>query len=238
MKVLSLIASMFLMATMAMACTEKDSTGILITEKRNVESFDRISVSAPVTVNIVCGQTPSVKVTSNEQSIKSIVTEVVDGELIIKVETGHKRINKKTIVDVCTESLIGLRASGACDVIMPQRIVSDDFELRVSGASDVLISNLEVKGLLNAEISGASDLDMVCKAGRTIVHASGASDVDIERIDSQEIEISASGASDVDVRGKVDNLIVSASGSSEVNLRHLIFNSRDVHASGASDVDF
>ncbi len=238
MKVLSLIASMFLMASVAMACTEKDSTGIQITETRNVESFDRISVSAPVTVNIVCGETQSVKVTSNDQSIKKIVTEVVDGVLNIKVETGHNRINKKTIVDVNIENIKALRASGACKVNMPQYTVCEDLELRVSGASDVLISDLEVKGLLNAEISGASDLDMVCKAGRTIVHASGASDVDIERIDSQEIEISASGASDVDVRGKVDNLIVSASGASEVNLRHLAFNSRDVHASGKSDVDF
>ena len=146
-----------------------------------------------------------------------MITEVVNGELFIKVESHHARISKKTKIDICVESLNALRASGACDVNIPQYTFCEDFELRVSGASDVLIGNLEVKGMLNAQVSGASDLDIIFKAGKSVFQVSGASDVDI--------------------RGKVDNLIINASGASEINLRHLIFNNREIYSSGASDVD-
>ena len=237
MKVLSLIASIMMMASMAVACTEKDSSDVVVTETRQVAQFDRISVSAPLDVNIVCGQKQSLTVTSTDKSIGRIITEVVDGELIIKVEPGHHRIDKKSRVDVCAESLIGLRASGACDIKMPQYTVCEEFHLKVSGASDVLISDLEVKGPITADVSGASDLDLILRADRAVFHVSGASDVDIDRIDSKEVEITASGSSDVDIRGKADNIIVNASGASEVNLRHLMFTNSDFNASGASDID-
>ena len=202
-----------------------------------MDKFDKITVSAPVEVNITCGQKQNLVITSDDKSIAKVITEVVNGELFIKVESHHARISKKTKIDICVESLNALRASGACDVNIPQYTFCEDFELRVSGASDVLIGNLEVKGMLNAQVSGASDLDIIFKAGKSVFQVSGASDVDIDHIEAEEIEVTASGASDVDIRGKVDNLIINASGASEINLRHLIFNNREIYSSGASDVD-
>lgn len=238
MKVLSLLAAMLLTATVAMSCTETDSSDFKATETRNVEKFNRISVSAPVSVKIVCGQNQSLTVSGSEKTIARVKTEVIDGELIIKVDGPHVRINKKTQIDICVENITALRASGASFVHLPQYTVCDDLDLRVSGASDVLIGDLEVKGVLNAEVSGASDLDIEFKAGKSVFKVSGASDVDIDRIDTDEIDVTASGASDVDIRGKVNNLIIDASGASEINLRQLIFNNRMINASGASDIDF
>lgn len=235
MKVLTLLAGLLLSATTAMSCTEPTD---FVTETRNVDKFDKITVSAPVEVNITSGQNQKVVISSDDKSIAKIVTEVKDGELFIKVDEHRAHINKKTKIDICVESLNALRASGACDVNIPQYTFCEDFELRVSGASDVLISNLEVKGLLNAQVSGASDLDIMFKANKSIFQVSGASDVDIDRIDAEEIDVTASGASDVDIRGKVNNLIINASGASEINLRHLSYNNRNINSSGKSDVDF
>jgi len=237
MKMLSLIAALLLSATTAMSCNDYDSTDIDITEPRNVEQFNRINVSAPVTVRLVCGQKQAVTVSGKDKAVTKVVTEVIDGELVIRLSSGHFHVNRKTTVDVTAESLTALRASGACNVEMPLLTVCDDLDLRISGASDVNIANLEVKGFLNAQVSGASDLDIHCKAGRAAFIASGASDVDIPKIETDDIEVSASGASDVDVRGFVETIRVNASGASEVNLRHLRFNNHEFQSSGASDID-
>ena len=236
MKILSLMAAFLLSATTAMSCSDYDSTDVKITENRNVESFNRINVSAPVTVRLVCGQKQAVTVSGKDKVVTHVITEVIDGELNIRM-SGHVHGNRKTVVDVTAESLTALRASGACDVEMPLLTVCDDFDLRISGASDVNISNLEVKGFLNAQVSGASDLDVRCKVGRASFIASGASDVDIPNIETYEVELSASGASDIDIRGFAENIKVNASGASEVNLRHLRFTNHDFQSSGASDID-
>ncbi|MBR4440463.1 MAG: DUF2807 domain-containing protein [Bacteroidales bacterium] len=235
MKILSLMTAFILSATVAMSCTDSDD--IKITETRNVENFNRINVSAPVTVILVCGKEQSVKVSGKDHAVSKVITEVVDGELNIKVDGHRVHINRKTTVEVNVESLTAIRASGACALEMPVSAEFDNLELKISGASDVNISEIEVKGLLNAQVSGASDLDIKCKVGKAEFTASGASDVDIPHIETDEIEVTASGASDIDVRGRVNNIKVNASGASEVNLRHLNFNSHDFNKSGASDID-
>ena len=53
MKLLTLLAGLLLSATTALSCTDPNT---FVTETRNLDKFDKITVAAPVEVNITCGQ--------------------------------------------------------------------------------------------------------------------------------------------------------------------------------------
>lgn len=237
MKLLSLLVGMLCTATVAMSCNENDSSDIKITENREVAKFDRINVSGPAKVNIVCGQDQSVTVTATDKLLNALHTEVRDGELYITFT--KKCIKRKNVtVDICVENITDLLASGACDVNFPQYTVLSNLYFKASGASNVNFSKLEVKGDLNGRISGASDVDIHCTADRAKFEVSGASDLDIKNINTSDLDISASGASDVNVSGTTEYVNLNASGASDINAKGLSAKSSDVRGSGASDINF
>ncbi len=166
----------------------------------NLDGFDQIGVSGVYDVQIVAGDSYSIRLEGPEREMEYAKVEVEGDTLQLgqhKKKWGWK--NRKSInAYVTLPALNKLSVSGVADV-EAENIKSESFKLSVSGVADVNISG--ECNYIKANISGVSDVDaedFVCREGD--VNMSGVGDLKIYT--SEAIDANVSGVGDVSVYGK------------------------------------
>ncbi len=113
----------------------------------------------------------------------------------------------------------------------------DLYSITSSGSTDVKVeSNLSGKSI-SLSSSGSSDLivDSI-DTDNLEVKSSGSSDIIIKQVLTNNLLASLSGASDVRITGKATNLKASTSGSSDLYASDLSATTADLSSSGSSDI--
>ncbi|WBA40805.1 head GIN domain-containing protein [Hymenobacter canadensis] len=183
---------------------------------RAVGSFNKLQASGACDVVLVQGATTEVKVQTESDLEKYIVTEVQNGTLQIyrdKKAPSQLFNNKKVTVYVTCPRLTGIETSGASDIKSTSTFTADNFTIQASGASDVTL-RLEAK-MLTVRASGASDIKLAGRAERQQVQVSGSSDYHAAELQSRTADVQASGTSDASVFVE-ESLTSRASGASDV----------------------
>ena len=216
------LLSLFSLALALAACnngfigTGEKGSGNLVTEAREVDTFDRIDVGGAINLDVTVdpAAAQSVTVTYDDNLLDNLTTRVRDGQLIIGFD-GNVNLtgSANRVVEVVTPEFVALGASGATDVTVSGS--ESDLVIDVSGASDVTIFGSAES--VELDVSGASDLDLT---GLSVVDValdvSGASTVTLDA--TGVISGEASGASTVEVRGNPASVLVETSGASSVDL--------------------
>lgn len=183
---------------MAAACGVAGS-GNLVTEQRDVGSFDSIDVSAGIDVvlTVDAGANPSVTVTYDDDVIDDVETQVIGTTLNIRYRQNVviRNIGGGRIVEVTMPSVDEIELSGGSDLRGSGE--ADTYRLTASGGSDADLGDLEARDI--------------------VLDASGGSDVRV--FASSSVEGEASGGSNVTVFGGPDRVMIDTSGGSDVNLR-------------------
>ncbi|MFH0769702.1 MAG: head GIN domain-containing protein [Chloroflexota bacterium] len=108
-------------------------------------------------------------------------------------------------------------------------------ELRVSGIADVTVKGFKSANNFNLEESGASSLDIgKMEAGDTEFKISGASKLSGD-LKAAGAKFEVSGASIIELDGSTENLVLSASGASKASLANFSTNATSVNLSGDSE---
>jgi hypothetical protein len=191
-------------------------------QQRKVPSFTAISVSSAIDLYLTQSNKNAVAVSATNDEIRDhIITEVVGGTLIIRLEdkgtwfSWRKWGNYKTKAYVSIKDIDALTASGASTVHLVNTIESPKMRIKLSGASDF-------KGNI--------------KAGVLMYQLTGASDYKGE-VTANSIDIDGSGASSIELIGKVDDLAIEVSGASDAKLYNLTAKGAILRASGASNIN-
>ena len=193
----------FVLALFPVACDEVSITdgetgsGNLVTEAREVDSFDGIIVSSAINLQVSVDSEASraVTVTYDDNILDNLVTRVDGDTLIIELEGSLNLTGDVArMVEVVTPTLVELDASGAASVDVTGS--TPGLALTVSGASSVDLNDFEV-GDVDVDASGASSV---------LINATG------------DVTGSASGASSVTVRGNPTNVSIDTSGASSVDV--------------------
>lgn len=184
-------------------------------EKRNVESFNKVSVSGGVDLYIEQGDAYEVVVIADENVINNLITEVKGDELKIYLKR-NVRWMKKADVYITVKNLRSISASGGSDVESKGVLNFDKLSIASSGGSDIELE-LEVDELRVAT-SGGSDVDLDGSAHTLKLTASGGSDFDGYNFKTKEVIVTASGGSDSNVYAS-ESITVNASGASDVNIK-------------------
>ena len=142
-----------------------------------------------------------------------LVVKVVDGELLIDVDSHSFNIGRDLTASITVTDLESLDASSASDVVIVDLDV-DDLNVRTSGASQVAMS-----GSLDT-----LDLDM-----------SGASQADLDGTTIATVDLELSGASQADFGETVDAINGSIRGASSIDVSDAT--AVRVDTSGASSID-
>ncbi|MCA9190774.1 MAG: DUF2807 domain-containing protein [Planctomycetales bacterium] len=168
-------------------------SGVSLSEIRELEAFDSVSVSGVATVNIEIGELAKCEVTADDNLVPLVETKVVDGELQIGLS---ESVSMKTpiVVDLVLPKLRGIN---------------------MSGATTGLVSGLSSDSL-QVDLSGASELTIATGACQQVnVDTSGVAEAQLKDLVVSHAKVSTSGTSRVEVTAK-ESLIADASGASEV----------------------
>jgi hypothetical protein len=185
-------------------------------ETRPVSGFNRISLRGYGDMVLEQGESESITIETTKDMLESIVTEVKDGELVIRFKNwfdiwfNHKPIQYR----IALINFKSLGVSGSSKV-RAEHLMGDHVKLSVSGSGEVTIGDLNCEGL-EAHTSGSARWDLAGKVVHQEVHISGSGRYNAEGLDSQQAVVRVSGSGHLALKVQ-QALEISISGAGEVS---------------------
>ena len=190
-------------------------SGVSATEVRDVADFERIQLSGVGKVSIRFGEQPSVAVTTDDNLLEYLKTDVVDGVLKIRF-TENINAKSKIEFDIIATELVGLSCSGSGSFEI-EGLDGDTFQLTMSGATSGRADG-KVQSL-GVNLSGAGSLDLKeLEATSAKVRVSGAGSVSVYA--DSKFDGSVSGVGAIDVYGEPEDVSRSVSGVGKINIKN------------------
>jgi hypothetical protein len=186
-------------AALLLAACGTTGSGNIVTETRDVGSFDRIETSGGVRVELTVDPNlpTSVEVSYDDNLLDNVVTDVSGDTLEVKL-TGSINTSGsgRRVVTVVTQSLVGIAASGGSSV-----------------------SGTGVTGAYQADASGGANLELrKLEATSVEIDASGGANVNVYATESATGE--ASGGANVSVFGNPTTMAVETSGGADLDIEN------------------
>ena len=187
-------------------------SGVYQTETRNVTGFKGLSVSGGFLVEIAIGKDERVEVTSDDNLLSHIKTEVRSGVLHVSTEGGDISFARAPQLKITMPELQSLESSGACQVNVAQ-LRTENLKVKLNGASKLTATG-EIQ-TLTADLNGASRINAKdLRAADVTVSANGASQAEV--FASASLTADANGASRISYFGKPGQVTPKKNGASSV----------------------
>jgi hypothetical protein len=189
-------------------------SGIVVTEGRSVESFDRVVLTGIGDVTIVQGDQESLEIEAEDNVIPFIRTNVRNGILEIGFDRKSIIPTKPIKFRLTMRSVRGLDTNGVSN-IQSNEIATDRLEVSISGTGSVNIRDLTAEEL-TIIVSGAGNCTLEGTVDQQRITLSGAGNYDGENLESSETDITITGLGKVTVWA-TNNLNVTISGTGGVD---------------------
>jgi hypothetical protein len=190
-------------------------SGNVISQTREVNGFNAISVDYPAHVLISQGNAESLKIEAEDNVLPGLKTEVKNQELRIyyKSESGkHVNPTKLPTITITVKDLSAVDFSSAGDLAI-NNLKTDNLSVSLSGAGNIKVNDIETKAL-SLNLSGAGSTSATGIADNLDLNISGFGDFKGKELSSKTATINLSGAGSATVR--VDNKLnaqISGAGS-------------------------
>ncbi len=194
-------------------------------ETRDVGSFHRISFGIPADLYLQQGDTQSVQLEGDHDDLDKIETEVVGGQLRIRIEDHswwHWNFKNQVTVYITVPDIDEVSLGGSGHIMGSGTIKSGDLRLSVSGSGKM---ELKVNSnSLKLDVSGSGRMDLNVNTKNIDENISGSGGISLAgNADTADLEISGSGkldATDLDV--KTYDISISGSGRSNISVSEAI----------------
>ncbi len=211
-------------------------SGTIKEEARNVGEFSAVQIESGFHATIALGSTSSVKISTDDNLLPLIKTEVKGGELIVGPADWkqHPRPSSEVKVTITTPKLEKIEASGGSSVAA-NGTTGARFQASTSGGSVVKVSGLNADQV-SVGASGGSKIDLAGRAKAVKVELSGGASLHATEVPAESVQVEGSGGSraEVSVSAALD---ASLSGGSRVRVNGDP-PKRNVQKSGGSEVIF
>ncbi len=187
-------------------------SGVSITQKRTVGSFQSIDASGAFNVEVVCQKEVGLELEGDDNLLPLVRTEVRGGTLYIDSEKNLK--TRKGIRVRITVPDIGNISSLGANSFLVTNIKNEKLTIEGSGASNIDLSGETVA--LQLELTGASNADTEkLIASRVTIELSGAGKASVHA--SQELNATVSGAASISYTGNPATVNRRVSGVSSIS---------------------
>jgi hypothetical protein len=185
-------------------------SGVSATEARSTADFHAIDLRCAADVRATIGTERKLDVTSDDNLLRYVRTEVRDGRLVIELEPGRYSFHRGVSLEIVVPALDALALSGSGNVELID-LAGQRMSIAVSGSGDVSASGHV--DTLDASVSGSGDLDLSkleAKSARAQITGSG----DIQLAVSEHLDATIAGSGDIRFTGSATvNSQVTGSGS-------------------------
>lgn len=196
MKIFAFLLTM-LFASYAVAQEDRETvvgSGVAKTETRSVDDFHQVQINGSAKLEIVIGETQQLELTTDDNLIELVTTEVVEGKLIIGF---------KPNTSVSTE--LGLKV---------QLQANELTHLSVNGATDATVENASGSEF-TLGVNGSGSVTASGKVENVTIQVSGSAQMDLENLESQDVKIKMAGSGTV-LTNVSSSLLVTIAGSGSV----------------------
>jgi hypothetical protein len=172
-------------------------SGVSKSETRTVGDFTKIGLEGSIDAEVEIGTPAKVEITSDDNLLAHIRTEVSGGKLVIGFENGSYDTKSKTFAHVVVPSLEGFAIAGSASGEI-RGLNGGSFHTSIAGHGDVRTSG--VVDELKVSIAGSGNVDAsAVKSKRTKVDIAGSGSVKVDA--SETLDVSIAGSGDVFYRG-------------------------------------
>jgi len=166
-------------------------SGSMRTEARAVDAFTAVRLVSAGRVVIERGDTDAVTITSDDNVLPKITTEVRNGTLVLDTATGTGIVANELVYRVTVRDLKAISTSGA-GAIQADGLASTALAVTIAGSSRVQLSGNVAD--LKLAISGSGTINATAlPAERTSVVVSGSGNVSVKARAALDVVISGSG---------------------------------------------
>ena len=206
--------------------------GNIITQEKNIGSFNKVEVSGSVKVHIRQDPTASVKI-ETDQNLMQYLDIYNDGNtLVIRTKQGYSLDPTKDVIAyVSAPSFRDIDVSGACDIIGDGLISgNEELSMHVSGSGDIMMQVDLPK--INTEISGSGSVSLKGRATDFSARVSGSGDIRCFDLVTENASLDLSGSSEAEVNAN-KKLDIDASGSSTIEYKGNANVNQNISGSGS-----
>lgn len=173
-----------------------DGNGNIITESRNISSFDRVDVSGAFNIVMQQGESESVSIEGDENLMEYIVIENDGNKLLIDTRE-NLNPSRDIVITLTFKELSRVEISGACEITNKGLLQFQQIAFDCSGASKCEL-NMEADNC-EFDVSGAGKLELNGKAKHVDFDASGAVDIEADEFEVENCTVDLSGAAEADL---------------------------------------
>lgn len=182
---------------------------------------------------LIEGKVGTITIKGDANLMDYIVTEVKDGNLIVKVKKGTNIKPTETIVvTVPYESINSVSLAGSGDIENSGTINSDDFDVSLAGSGDI---NLNINtNTVESSIAGSGDIELSGSTQNLMTKIAGSGDFNGKNLKSVNVtaKITGSGNANVVCNGE---LVARITGSGDVKYSGTPTN-KDTKVTGSGSV--
>lgn len=184
----------------------------MATESRKVDLFSAIELRGAADVYITQGEVQSLVIESEAAILPSIITSVINNELLIDIDE-HQHSSKAVTVKITVRELCLLELTGSGSITSLTSLNCDLLTMRLSGSGEIN-ANVISKGL-KANLAGSGKLDIRGAADESDIRITGSGNVNAQNLQSLKSAVSISGEGSCKLN-TIDELIVNISGIGNV----------------------
>lgn len=250
---------LIILSSLISACSARvmRGSGEIVSEERNVASFDRIDVCCGMHLYLEQGETTSVEIETDDNLLPEIDTQVIAGRLNVNWEDNYFETNYRPSqpvnVYITVSDVRSVELSGG-GKLFTSSFEADRFDLSISGGGFADIDELTAT-TFDVDLSGGSDLTVnQIETGRIDISMSGGGNTDVAGLQTNQLNINSSGGGEVTLAGSAATCDFETSGGSNISaddlqcvdvdaslsgggtLRIWAIDGLDVEASGGSKV--
>lgn len=194
MKQLISLLPVIAMAFIQTSCKKIEAVGPVVSEKRNVEFFNKIELKFSGNVIFTQSGSKKVEVEASHNLQPYIITEVKDNILILRSRSNVDIEEDDITIYISNPMLFGIILNGNGSFSSATDISSSSFDIRVNGNGSIDLHELTANAL-DTEISGNGSIDI---NGGTVpqqkIKISGNGDYKVENMSSNEALVQTTGA--------------------------------------------
>ena len=172
--------------------------GNVISETRNTEDYDGIKCAGSMDFILVSGTEGKITIEGDSNLLEYIMTEVKNGNLIIKVKKGINLSSSKTIrITIPFQDINAISLAGDGDLKNKDTIKSNDLSVSLAGSGDI---KLNVKtNTIKCAIAGSGDMTCNGDTNDLEVKVAGSGDFHGFDLQAENTDVAVAGSGDAKV---------------------------------------
>jgi hypothetical protein len=209
--------------------------GNVVAEERAATAFDGIKLEGSAKVRVHTGVEPRVTVRTDSNLLAYVITDVVNGELVVSTKRNGSYGFTVLEVDVYTQNVTAVSIAGSGNVDFSDEVHAASFTVHVSGSGDVN-GAVQCSEALDASISGSGGIDLLISAKRASATITGSGDIELAG-ETKDLQVHTTGSGDFKgARLKSGSVVVSVTGSGDAKV--WATDALDVSITGSSKVSY